>query len=278
MAKPNRSAQPARGAGIPPRGVPGALRGIVLAVATWTLLGAVGLTGIFKLWEFEGLAIAAAVGAALGMIGRTGPLWLLQIVCAVPLLVASVTAEPLRPAVRRLVRHDSLPAGGVEAVVVLSSQVNADGRLDASGTDRLLGGLDVVQRTRAPRLVITRVQSRGRPAIASDADQERLIRLVGTRAKWIVTPLVRTTRDEAREVAAIAKREGFSRIAVVTAPLHTRRACGVFERAGLAVTCVPAPSHDAALRALSTSQDRVRVLRQVAYEAAGFAWYAVTRD
>ncbi|MCU0624648.1 MAG: YdcF family protein, partial [Gemmatimonadaceae bacterium] len=201
--------------------------------------------------------------------------WLVNFLAVALLTAAVATPDLARQFTRRLVRDDALPKDGVQAVVVLSALLNADGQLDGVGADRLLTGLGLVKKLGTPILITTRYRLPEDPAISTEGDQGRLIALAGLRARWIVTREVFDTRDEAQATAAIAQREGFTRIAVVTSPLHTKRACALFEREKLAVTCVAATSRDAAFKALKSPGDRVRAVRLGVYETAAWGYSRV---
>jgi uncharacterized SAM-binding protein YcdF (DUF218 family) len=84
---------------------------------------------------------------------------------------------------------------------------------------------------------------------------------------------VRTTHDEALRTAEIARREGWRTVVVVTTPLHTRRACATFERAGLAVVCVPSEERTFALRHLDAPGDRLAAFGEWLYETLGWIKY-----
>lgn len=247
------------------------LAGAVMAAAAWVLFGQLGLA--LKLDPWAGVLPALGVGFALGLAGAAGLLWLTVVAGVIGVTAATATPDLARQFTRRHIRDDALPTGGVQAVVVLSAFLTTDGQLDHVAADRLLAGLSLVKKLGAPLLVTTRFRHPDDPGITTDGDQGRLVALVASGARWIVTPEVFDTRDEARETAAIAKREGFTRIALVTSPMHTRRACAVFEAEGLAVTCVAATARDGAFRALKTPSERLRAVRLGVYESVAGVWY-----
>ena len=88
----------------------------------------------------------------------------------------------------------------------------------------------------------------------------------------VVAP-VHSTRDEALRTAALARRAGWRTVAVVTSPLHTRRACATFERVGLAVVCVPSEERSFALRHLRSPGDRLEAFGYWLYETLGWLEY-----
>lgn len=228
-------------------------------------------------WDFSiyDILIFAAVGALGSSFGRfVRALWIADVV-----LLGFTSLIQISPVMSgftaRWVRADSLPSGGVDAVVVLSSSVTSGATLHVSGSDRLLAGADLVRRGLAPRLITTRV-SGAYPNITSDADQRRLIELAGVADRWILVPdHMRTTRDEMLVVRPRLRELGARRIAVVTSPLHTRRACATFERDGVGVTCVPALERSDQTRAPRYFLDRLAAFRGYLYERVG--WWVYDR-
>jgi uncharacterized SAM-binding protein YcdF (DUF218 family) len=187
---------------------------------------------------------------------------------AATIVVALLTLTPVVDGpVRSWIRHDSLPTTPLDAVVVLSSSVNRDGVLDVSGTERLLSGLEIWRRNHARLLITTRVEDRqGGRLITSDADQRALIQLGGDTAAWRIAAPAHTTHDEAMRTAEILAPASARTIAVVTSPLHTRRACATFETLGFHVVCVPSDERGYAAYSLPGSADRVRGFFDWLYE------------
>ena len=111
----------------------------------------------------------------------------------------------------------SNPPPGV--VISLTSSVDSDSSLDDAGTKRLTKAIDVATHIRAD-LVTTRGFRHGH---VTDGGQRRLIKQAGWLSHWtILSGLPRSTRDEALMLRAVTPDS--VRIAVVTSPLHTRRA------------------------------------------------------
>jgi uncharacterized SAM-binding protein YcdF (DUF218 family) len=75
-----------------------------------------------------------------------------------------------------------------------------------------------------------------------------------------------TTRTEALRMGAVARANRWSTIAVVTSPMHTRRACATFEAVGLRVVCVPAAVRGSGLYPGANAEDRLRAFRSWLYE------------
>lgn len=124
------------------------------------------------------------------------------------------------------------PVHSVVAVVVLSSSLKGI-HLDGVGEDRLRAAVGLARRVAAPIIITTRIAVRGK---TSDSAQAAMIGAL----PWRIAPdTVRSTRDEVLAVRKILP--SGAAIAVVTSPLHTRRACELFERGGYTVSCVAAP-------------------------------------
>lgn len=171
----------------------------------------------------------------------------------------------------RWVRNDA-PASA-DAVVVLSGGLASNGALAPGGLDRLLTGLAQVHEDRSRHLVTTRVVERiGGQWLVTDEDQRRTISLVDV-SKWDIVGPVGTTRDEAVASAALLLPRAERHIMVVTSPMHTRRACAVFEKVGFTVTCVAAFEHDHPSWHPRTADERLASFRAYFYERAGMLKY-----
>lgn len=254
-----------------------AARSATIAVLVWTGAAALGVPALFGLAPNDAFAIAGVIGALLGAAG--GERALRAAAAMVALLLVLVTSLPLIGLVApALVRRDqpTVSAGApVDAIAVLSSGVGDDGMIQGEGVDRLLEGLALAKHTRRP-LVISVVRPRGSAGVSSLADQRRLVALAGIEDRVWIVDSVHSTHDEAVRMAALARSRGWRRVALVTSPAHTRRACAVFERAGLAVVCTPAPARDAAWGGptpLRSPGDRLRVTASWLYEEIGWLVY-----
>jgi uncharacterized SAM-binding protein YcdF (DUF218 family) len=140
--------------------------------------------------------------------------------------------------------------------------------------DRLLSGLALAKAGVAPVMIVSRESKGSGNATRSDsADQQQLLALLNFPAEIIFVDSVITTRVEAIRMAAVARRRAISTVAVVTSPLHTRRACGTFEAVGFKVICVPAVVRDSGLDAESNAEDRLRSFRSWLYELFATAEY-----
>lgn len=242
----------------------------MLGIAALLAPGLAGVPGSHpEVW----MVVGALAGAMLAWLAWTRVVAYAAI--AVALCVALVTLTPLIDSpVRSWIRRDPLPTSPLDAVVVLSSSVNRDGALDVSGVERLLSGLDLFRRTHARILITTRVVYRTRSrTITSDADQRRLIALAADTSVWRIAAPVHTTHDEALRTAELLVPATTRTIAVVTSPLHTRRACATFEGAGFRVVCAPSEERRYAANSLSSPMDRLRAFFDLLYERLGMIEY-----
>jgi uncharacterized SAM-binding protein YcdF (DUF218 family) len=245
-----------------------------LACFAWLALRGTGLELPLGLGTSGGFVLVVAAAAALGATRLRRAVWGAGVALAALLLVVGLTPVIRGPA-HRLVRADPWPRAGVEAVVVLSAWITADGHLTPTAADRLLTGLAIAREHGVAEVVTSRVSRRapGGDTLTSDADQRTLAALAGPGIRLISVGATADTREEALATARLAGRRGWRRVAVVTSPAHTRRACAAFERVGLEVTCVPAASRTVAWRSLSTVTDRLRAAADVAYEGLATALY-----
>ena len=212
------------------------------------------------------LVAGVVVGALVGQFQLSRLAGYLMVAGAVVTAVLTLTPVVDGP-IKSWVRHDSLPTTPLDAVVVLSSSVNHDGVLDVSGVERLLSGLAVWRRNHARLLITTRVQDRGSDrVVTSDADQRALIQLGGDTSLWRIAAPAHTTHDEAMRTSEMLAPANTRTIAVVTSPLHTRRACATFEALGFHVVCIPSDERSYAVYSLPGPLDRFRAFFDWLYE------------
>lgn len=244
--------------------------GAILGGLIWGLIATLGFHGILHLTVASGFLPSVLLGGLLGLSRYYPVLWIIGAVLAALYGLVAFTPLIVQPA-QALIRSDPIPSPPLtlDAIVVLSGGVSDDGLLGPDATERLVSGLRLASATRTPALVTTRVRSPTNPEISSDADQKRLVELVGPRPQLFIVSDVFSTRDEALRVRALAVQQQWARVAVVTSPAHSRRACGTFEKAGLRVTCVPSDSRDVAFKTLATADDRLKAFRLWIYEMAG---------
>ena len=239
----------------------GAILGTLCAVAAHVL-------GVQQLLRRPDLALyvpAALVGAVLGATRLRPLLWIgagvIALLCIVIAYtpIVSTLAQPL-------IRRDSIPAR-VDAIAVLSAGFTPDGLMRSETLDRLLSGLGLARRGLAPVMLLSRERKDFGGATASDsADLRNVTALAGAATATIFVDSVTTTRTEALRMRAIARAKGWKTLAVVTSPLHTRRACATFEAVGFKVVCVPAAVRESGLYSRSNAEDRLRAFRSWLYE------------
>ena len=236
----------------------GAIVGTLCAVAAHVL-------GVQQLLRRPDLVLyipAALVGAVLGNT-RLRPL--LQIAGGILALICiAVAYTPLVSAIARpLIRRDSIPAR-VDAIAVLSAGFTPDGMMRRETLERLLSGVTLARRGLAPVMLVSMERAnRG----SDSADLQSVISLIGNGTRTILVDSVTTTRTEALRMKTIARANGWQTLAVVTSPLHTRRACATFEAVGFRVVCVPATVRGSGLIPGSITEDRLRDFRSWLYES-----------
>lgn len=252
------------------------------ALATDALLGILAAFVLAQLapwgtYDVIGTIVSVVAGAIGGLVvGRLlRPRVLVGIDVALIALYLIITWTPIVvPFTSRWVRIDPLPADTLDAVVVPSASVMSDSALSTIAADRLLAGLELVRAGHARRIITTRqIAHVGDRLVSSDSDQARLVSLASSTDKWTIVDGPKTTRDEAVLTARLLLPRGEKRIIVVTSPLHTRRACGVFEGAGFTVVCRAARERDNATNPPVGQHDRLAAFRSYGYEVAGWLKY-----
>jgi uncharacterized SAM-binding protein YcdF (DUF218 family) len=195
--------------------------------------------------------------------------------CAVLVVVLLfvLTATPLAAGLAAgWVRDDGI-RHPLDAVVVLSSGMKSDSLLDPVGTERLLMAIEVARATGTTRLVTTRARYfLNGEMMTTEPGQRRLLELARFDSGWAVVDSVFSTRDEAVQSARLLL-PAAKRVAVVTSPMHTRRACATFERVGFDVTCIAAREIANVTRKPLSPEDRLAAWRAWVYEHLGMVKY-----
>jgi uncharacterized SAM-binding protein YcdF (DUF218 family) len=148
------------------------------------------------------------------------------------------------------------------AIVVLGAGA-ADGVLSEASLRRTVHGVQLYRRGLAPVLVLS-----GDPkeVVARTA----LVTELGVPLRAIVTETaVRTTREEARAVAARFHDRPRARVLLVTDAPVMRRASAVFARAGLEVLPAPPPH----VRVIDGPERRLQLAREVLMEVGALVYY-----
>ena len=226
------------------------------------MLGVQQLTRHLELSFFIGAAI---FGGVMGATRLRGVLWI-----GAGLLVLLCLLVDYTPLVEWLanpmIRRDPIPQR-VGAIAVLGAGVTPEGWMRSEKLDRFLTGLELQRRGLARALMVSRERVRiGGHVVSDSADLARLVDLSSAQSTTIFVDSISTTRTEALRMKRIADTHGWRRIAVVTSPLHTRRACATFEAVGFQVVCVPATMRGSGLEPSSIPEDRFRGFRSWLYE------------
>lgn len=251
-----------------------AIQGGLLTALTWIGVGWLELQQVVRLPFLLLLPVVTLFGA---LLATTRFRAVVEVSAGLFLAIVVVVGFTpiLRPGVQALIVEQPV-APGADAVVALSAGLSQDGYLSPAGTERLLHAVDLLERGAAPTIVTTRLRRPvGSATVTSDADQARLIALGPAGTRHLVVDSVHTTRDEAVQVAALARREGWQHLIVVTSPMHTRRACATFRHVGLNITCSASPSREVAVRTLRNPGERWHALSPWAHEVLGWWWYGV---
>lgn len=250
------------------------LHGAILALL---ILGAATLLGLATALNFDrplAIPMAIAIGALLGR-------WLLRPIAWTALVLCGLVAIGLWTNIvpslaAPFVRNDPVNLANVDAVFVFSSSVNSRGLVNGEGIDRLLTGISLRAKRPELPLIVSVVKSTTRgPGISSLADQQATIAMVPASGPVEIIDSVYSTRDEAVRLSRRAFLARWKRVAVVTSPMHTRRACATVESLGLAVTCVAAPWRIAGWPARTASDRRV-VMQRLTYETLAWAQYRLS--
>ncbi len=246
--------------------------GAALAMGIGRLADALGLWSLLGVPRWISTLGSMVLGAFLAPTALGGALWLVAAVLSVFLMFVMFTPVT-RSLVPPFVRADQ-PGTAVDAVMVLSGGVTDDGRMTGQSLDRLLSALARVRERSVGQLALSVVESSGPlPKRSSEADQRALAQLGAPQVTVRFVYNVHSTRDEALAFAALARTHGWTRVMVVTSPMHSRRACAAFEMVGLSVECRPAEGRDYSVRRLESSEDRRLAFADVVYEVAATFLY-----
>ena len=251
-----------------------ALEGGAIGIAGWCILFAFHLLPGF-LADTPGVLLFAIVGATLNLTRFRQALIVLLISGGVLVLVVADT--PISSVLAsRWVRADGIPKGMLSAVIVTSAGVNPNGTMSSEALDHFLAGLELIHDGRSDVLLSTTVEEEFPDgAVTSAADQSRIVALFFKPLTWLHTSPGKSTREEAIKSAALLLPLGITRVAVVSAPMHTRRACATFEAVGFTVTCIPARARKAGggWKPGPWPEDRLTVFGDWVYEVVATAEY-----
>jgi uncharacterized SAM-binding protein YcdF (DUF218 family) len=250
------------------------LCGAALGYVFVFLADSLGLSDVLGIAQFPLRVLALIAGALIAPTAWGALLWLMTGTLVTVSMLVAFTPIVGAPA-SHFVRTDT-DSAHIDAVVVLSGSINSTGRLKGAVVDRLLSGIAEARKHHATELALSIITSvSGTQHVNSEADQRELVALLAPDLTLQFVRDVASTRDEAIRFAALAKSRGWNRVALVTSPLHTRRACRTFEVAGLSVTCVPATSREYSVARLNGAYERTSAFRDVVYESAATVLYSL---
>ena len=232
-------------------------------------LGLLSIAGVPK-WAAE--CTGLVLGLLLAPTALGALLWLALGALTTTLFVVMFTPFT-HGLVPRYVRAD-VPTASVDAVLVLSGGITLDGRITGQALDRLLTAVALVRQRGPTELALSVVSMPvGERMATSEADQRALVALAlpGLTPRFVRN--VHSTYDEALAFAALARTHNWRRVAVVTSPMHSARACATIEKMGLAVECRPADGRDYSLRARRSAEGRRLIFADVLYEWSATALY-----
>lgn len=158
-----------------------------------------------------------------------------------------------------------------DAIVVLGGGVRkSDGAITRATAERVVTGFGLWRNGMAPTLAFTGGQVPGNRF--NEARQvESVFRNLGVPDESrILEDASRNTYENAVNVRAIAQAKGWDELLVVTSPFHTRRACGVFEKLGMAIRCVAA---DPSVLSPPSFIERIGAMRSVIREYGATVYF-----
>jgi uncharacterized SAM-binding protein YcdF (DUF218 family) len=216
-----------------------ALEGGATGISLWCILFAFRLLPAFMA-DTWGVMLLAVAGAVAGLT-RLRPALVAILILAAGLILLVAETSLANVVASRWIRDDRSGVAPVGAIVVLSAGVNPDNTISSEALDHLIYGLQLVRSGKSATLVTTTVQQKfpGR-VVSSVSDQARIVALFGSNVKWLRSAPTESTREEALRSADLLLPLGIRTIALVTAPMHSRRACSAFEAVGFVVSCSPA--------------------------------------
>jgi uncharacterized SAM-binding protein YcdF (DUF218 family) len=251
----------ARSSSIARDALTGAILGALCAVGAHVL----GVQQLLRRPELSLYLPTAVAGALLGVTRLRPLLWVAGAIIAFLCIAVAYTPLASRSAAP-FIRRDAIPPH-VDAIAVLSMGGTPDGLAGSETLDRLLTGLTLARRGLSQAVMVSsETRSFGGKSVSDSADLQNITTMVAPAASVIFVDSIFTTRTEALRMRSIANARGWNTIAVVTSPMHTRRACATFEAVGFKVVCVPAVVRGSGLVANSNAEDRLRAFRFWLYE------------
>lgn len=249
--------------------------GAAAAIAIWCSLLLLELLPGFTS-DTSGLLLFAMIGLFVGATRfRLFTLVLFQLTAA---LILGIALTPISSYLgEHWVRRDTPPTGSVDAVIALSGSLNPDTTISGEALDHLITALELIH-SRRSRVLVTTTKAVLFPsgAVNSYADQSRILTLFPEGIEWLRTSPTVSTHDEALKAANILLPQGLTHVAVIASPMHSRRACETFERAGFSVACVPARLRGLGGLPVSPGpRERLAIFGDLIYESSALVEYSL---
>jgi uncharacterized SAM-binding protein YcdF (DUF218 family) len=157
-----------------------------------------------------------------------------------------------------------------DAVFVSLSGLRPGAQRFGEVRNRLLYGVDLVARGKAPRLVLAETTGIDGAGVA-----RQLMDAAGVSAEHLVLAgRAENTREEALLVGKLARDRGFKLVLLVTSPIHSRRASAALETEGATIVSTPSAETRFDLETLGTWGDRLAAFGSVMHERLGLWMYA----
>lgn len=243
--------------------------GAALGLMSGLLCRDLDLTSLVSFWGDRGflLPLGAIIGAVCATTRLRTPLYVVS--AALALMWLAVTYGPVsRLLATGLVRSDALRPS--DAVLVLSSRMQADGDPTSVQLARLYRGLELVKDGHAPRLMISELP----PPYARQGPFARaMLARFAPEVELVVLSPVRNTHDEAVMAADYLKARSLKRIIVTSSPTHTFRAAAVLEALDLDVMASPARETRFDLETLDQPEERLASFGSIIHERLGIVVY-----
>ncbi len=175
-----------------------------------------------------------------------GVIRLLRRLLRLGIFVLALTIAAVLYAEHRI-RHDGALAEAlpepVDAAIVLGAGVDGDGRLGYDSRRRVAGGVALLADGRAAILIFSGGVGGNHPTTpAAVLMRDHAVELGADRARLMVEPRAVSTFENLRFSFAIAREQGFERLAIVSDPGHLARAAALasfWGKPGLPLVAVP---------------------------------------
>jgi len=130
-------------------------------------------------------------------------------------------------------------AGGIHSRVPPRPTVEVD-----QAGDRVLYGAYLYRQGAAPRIICTGGVATGAVSMSTGAaDMAEFLEMLGVPREAVITEdRSANTRQHARNLDSLLRKEGFRRILLVTSAMHMPRSLGVFRRQCPGIEFIPAPT------------------------------------